>query len=31
LLKNIIQALKEEFADTGLHYWLTPLLEAGHL
>lgn len=31
LLKGVIQALKEDFADTGLHYWLTPLLEAGHL
>lgn len=31
LLKTLIQTLKEDFAGTGLHYWLTPLLEAGHL
>jgi hypothetical protein len=31
VLQNIIQGLKQDFTGTGLHYWLVPLLEAGHL
>lgn len=31
VLKAVITGLKQDFAGTGLHYWLMPLLEARHL
>lgn len=30
-LQILLDALKQEFRGAGLHYWLMPLLEAGHI
>ena len=29
-LDRFLDALKHDFAGAGLHYWVTPLIEAGH-
>lgn len=28
---RLITALRKEFAQSGVHYWLVPVLDAGHL
>lgn len=30
-LADLLTGLKQDFANTGLHYWLSPLLECGTL
>ena len=29
--RSVVAALREAFSGSGLHYWITPLLEAGHV
>jgi hypothetical protein len=29
--QSLLGALRTEFSGTGLHYWVLPLIEAGHL
>lgn len=29
--KNVIETLKSEFQGSGMHYWILPVSEAGHL
>jgi hypothetical protein len=29
--RAIVEALTRDFSGSGLHFWITPLLEAGHL
>ncbi|MBZ0070536.1 MAG: DUF3240 family protein [Thiohalobacteraceae bacterium] len=29
--REVVAALRREFQGSGMHYWITPLLEAGHL
>jgi len=29
--KNVLAAIKQEFRGSGMHYWMIPVLESGHL
>ena len=31
LLNTLLAELKQQFRGAGLHYWLMPLIEAGHI
>lgn len=29
--QGLVAGLRSDFADSGLHYWLVPIIDAGHL
>jgi hypothetical protein len=29
--RELLQSIKRQFAGSGMHYWLQPVLESGHL
>lgn len=29
--RTLVQRLKQDFSGSGMHYWLLPVIESGHL